>query len=91
LKPPIPPPSEDVMPPIPPPTADFLPPLSLIYDINRLPHYPSERLPIASDPFNYHDVIRRAYILKGPFQPYVHEFKKRLIGGRDQIFKCVWF
>jgi hypothetical protein len=33
-------------------------------------------LPIVSYPINDQDAVRRAYIMKGPFQPYAHEFKK---------------
>jgi hypothetical protein len=40
---------------------------------------PAERLPIVSYPVNDHDVVRRAYILKGPFKPYAHEFKKERV------------
>jgi hypothetical protein len=83
--------AEDVLPPIPPPIENVLPPQSPIYDVNRLPYDPGERLPIASYPFNDQDAIRRSYILKGPFQPYAHEFKKRLIGGRERGFNFVWF
>jgi len=86
---------DDILPPIPapipPPTEDVLPPQSPIYDINRLPRDPAERLPIASYPFNDQDAIRRSYILNGPYQPYSHEFKKRAIGGRERGFNCVWF
>ena len=53
---------------LPPPT---------IYDVSRLPHDPGERQPIASYHANDHDAIRRAYILRGPFQPYAHEFPNR--------------
>ena len=69
--------AEDVLPPIPPPIENVLPPQSPIYDVNRLPYDPGERLPIASYPFNDQDAIRRSYILKGPFQPYAQEFKKK--------------
>ena len=86
---------DDILPPIPapipPPTEDVLPPQSPIYDINRLPRDPAEKLPIASYPFNDQDAIRRSYILNGPYQPYSHEFKKRAIGGRERGFNCVWF
>ena len=83
--------AEDVLPPIPPPIENVLPPQSPIYDVNRLPYDPGERLPIASYPFNDQDAIRRSYILNGPYQPYSHEFKKRAIGGRERGFNCVWF
>ena len=36
-----------------------------------------ERLPIASYNVNDQNAIRRAYILKGPFQPYAHDFEKK--------------
>ena len=55
----------------PPPTSK--PPA---YDINRLPYDPGERLPIASYNANDQDAVRRAYILRGPFQLYAHEFQK---------------
>ena len=35
-----------------------------VYDINHLPHDPSERLSIASYHINDQEAIRRAYILK---------------------------
>ena len=69
--------AEDVLPPIPPPIENVLPPQSPIYNVNRLPYDPGESLPIASYPFNDQDAIRRSYILKGPFQPYAQEFKKK--------------
>ena len=59
----------DVLPPTPP-----QPPSG--YDVDRLPHDPGERLPIASYHANDQDAVRRAYILRGPFQLYAHEFQK---------------
>jgi hypothetical protein len=58
------------------PMSSALPPPTL-YDVSRLPHDPGERQPIASYHANDHDAIRRAYILRGPFQPYAHEFPNR--------------
>jgi hypothetical protein len=46
-----------------------------LYDVSCLPHDPGERQPIASYHANDHDAIRIAYILRGPFQPYAHEFQ----------------
>jgi hypothetical protein len=40
---------------------------------------------------NDHDAIQRAYILRGPFQPYAYEFPNRKIGDRDRHFNFVWF
>jgi hypothetical protein len=67
------------------------PPPPPVYDVNRLPHDTGEREPIASYHANDHVGIRRAYILRGPFQPYAHEFPNRKIGDRDLHFNFVWF
>ena len=67
------------------------PPPPPVYDINRLPQDPGERLPIASYPVNDQDAVRRAYILKGPLQNYAHSFKGRLIGDRVRQFSPFWF
>jgi hypothetical protein len=48
-------------------------------------------LPIASYHANDQDEVRRAYILRGAFQPYAHEFPKRKIGNRYLNFTCIWF
>ena len=97
---PTPPPSvepvEDVLPSPPPPSppAPSPPPPPLPpsgFDVDHLPHDPGERLPIASYHPNDQDAIRRAYILRGAFQPYAHEFPKRRIGNRDRSFTCIWF
>ena len=62
-----------------------------VYDINRLPQDPGERLPIADYPVNDQDAVRRAYILKGPHQNSEHAFKGRLIGDRVRQFSPFWF
>jgi hypothetical protein len=67
------------------------PPPPTLYDVSRLSHDPGERQPIASYLANDHDAIRRAYILRGPFHPYAHEFPNRKIGDRDHHFNFVWF
>jgi hypothetical protein len=71
--------NEEIVNPMP-----FAPPPSRLYDVSRLQHDPGERQPIASYNANDHDAIRRAYILRGPFQPYAHEFPNRKIGDRDR-------
>jgi hypothetical protein len=78
--------NEEIVDPMP-----YAPPPPTLYDVSRLPHHPGERQPIASYHANDHDAIRRAYILRGPFQPYTHEFPNRKIGDRDRHFNCVWF
>ena len=60
------------------------------YDINRLPHDPRLRLPIASYHVNDRDAIRRLYILGGPFKPISHQFSKRKIGDRDRSCSPLW-
>jgi hypothetical protein len=68
---------EEIVNPTPPPPPPPLPPSAPpTYDVSRLPNDPGERQPIASFHANDHDAIRRAYILRGPFQPYAHEFQK---------------
>ncbi|XP_066320137.1 uncharacterized protein [Miscanthus floridulus] len=62
-----------------------------IYDISRLPLDPGERQPIANYPVNDQDAVRRSYIIKGPFQPYAHQFESRKIGNRDRQFNPMWF
>jgi hypothetical protein len=62
-----------------------------VYDINRLPQDPRERVPITDYPVNDQDAVRRAYILKGPFQDYSQQFNRRLIGGRSRSFNPFWF
>jgi hypothetical protein len=65
------------------------PPPPTLNDVSRLPHDPGKRQPIASYHANDHNAIWRAYILRGPFQPYAYEFSNREIGDRDHHF--VWF
>jgi hypothetical protein len=78
--------NEEIMNPMP----SALPP-PIVYDVSHLPHDPSEIQPIASYHSNDHDAIRRAYILRGLFQPYVHEFPNRKIGDNDRHFNFMWF
>jgi hypothetical protein len=66
------------------PTPSSMPPP--VYDPDHFPQDPAERLPIVNYPINDQDAVRRAYILKGPFKPYAHDFKKRKSGTRDQAF-----
>jgi len=75
------------MPPNPAPIAQKEP----IYDISRLPLDPGERQPIANYPVNDQDAVRRSYIIKGPFQPYAHQFESRKIRNRDRQFNPMWF
>ncbi|XP_025795015.1 uncharacterized protein LOC112875393 [Panicum hallii] len=78
------------MPPAPPPP---VPEKEPIYDINQLPLDSGERQSIANYPVNDQDSVRRAYIIKGPYQPYAHDFDNdsRKIGGKDRKFNPLWF
>jgi hypothetical protein len=48
-----------------------------VYDPGRPTQDLAERLSIVSYPINDQDDVRRAYILKDPFKPYAHNFKKK--------------
>uniref|UniRef100_J3ME38 DUF4371 domain-containing protein n=1 Tax=Oryza brachyantha TaxID=4533 RepID=J3ME38_ORYBR len=52
-----------------------------IYDVNRIEGDPRLSIPITSYPINEQDVVRRAYILKGLWQQYSHDFPTRVIYG----------
>ncbi|XP_062188865.1 uncharacterized protein LOC133892160 [Phragmites australis] len=54
---------------------------SPICDVDRLEHDPGLRVPIASYNVNDQNAIRREYILKGPCQPYAHDYPTRNIYG----------
>ena len=71
---------------VPPPPRPQPPSAQPVYDINRLPHDPGERRPILNYLVNDEDAIRRAYIIKGPFKPFAHDFSKRKISDRDRGF-----
>ncbi|EAZ16235.1 hypothetical protein OsJ_31687 [Oryza sativa Japonica Group] len=60
-----------------------------IYDVNRLESDPGLRLPISSYPANDQDSVRRAYILKGPWQKYSHQFPAKNIYGKQRQFSFV--
>jgi hypothetical protein len=47
-------------------------------------------VPFLKYPVNDLDAIRRAYIIKGPFKPFAHDFSKRKISGKDRGFNYCW-
>jgi hypothetical protein len=61
------------------------------YDAHFCPHDPGERIPISSYDVNIQDDVRRGYILKGPCQPYEHDFTTTKKKGKNRHFSCVWF
>jgi len=75
---------------VPPPPRPQPPSAQPVYDINRLPHDPGERRPIRSYPVKDQDAIRRAYITKGPFKPFAHDFPKTWISGQNRQFNFCW-
>jgi hypothetical protein len=62
-------------------------------NVNTMPSCPppGDRQPIASYPVNDQDTIRKAYIIRGPFKPYAHDFESRRIGNMDRQFSPIWF
>ena len=88
--PPQPPPAPEDVSPVLPPSPPRLAPPPPIYDPDCLPQDPANRLPILSYPTNDQDAVRRAYIIKGPFKPFAHQFKKRKIGTRYRSFNPIW-
>lgn len=62
-----------------------------IIDLNDLPSDPYDRPPIASYHPNQIDDIRRAYLVKGAFQPRCHKFPFRDFYGKKRRFVVSWF
>ncbi|XP_022033097.1 zinc finger MYM-type protein 1-like [Helianthus annuus] len=62
-----------------------------INDLNDLPSDPYDRPHIASYHPNQIDDIRRAYLVKGAFQPRSHEFPFKHYYGKKGRFVVTWF
>ena len=60
-----------------------------ICDIDRLEHDLGLRVPIASYNVNDQNAVRRGFILKGPCQPYAHDYPTRNIYGKDRRFSII--
>uniref|UniRef100_A0A5B7B014 Putative zinc finger MYM-type protein 1-like n=1 Tax=Davidia involucrata TaxID=16924 RepID=A0A5B7B014_DAVIN len=60
-------------------------------DLKDLPADPGLRQKISYYHPNDQDEIRRAYLQKGPCQPYHHKFSQRNIGGVMRRFNPFWF
>ena len=60
-------------------------------DLSSLPVDPAERPSIEFYHVNQRDEIRRAYLLKGPFQPQDHTFPQRVFGNKNRKFNKSWF
>ena len=53
-------------------------------DTNALERDPGLRLPITAYPVNCRDDVRRAYIIMGPCQPKLKEYKPTLTGKQNR-------
>jgi hypothetical protein len=60
-------------------------------DLNTLKRDPAERQKISSYHPNDRNEIRRAYLMKGPFQPMLKSFPQRNIGGKMRKFNPQWY
>lgn len=49
------------------------------------------RVPIQNYDVNVRDVIRRAYVQKGPCQPRIHAFPSTRMGNKDRRFCVSWY
>ncbi|XP_023754954.1 uncharacterized protein LOC111903409 [Lactuca sativa] len=74
--------------PQPQPQLHHIPPS---FDINNIPSDLTDRPRITSYHPNQRDEIRRAYWIKGPSQPKVHDFPSIKIGGKNRRFVKEWF
>ncbi|XP_023742589.1 uncharacterized protein LOC111890735 [Lactuca sativa] len=60
-------------------------------DLNTLERDPSLRIQIYDYPVNQQDIIRRAYINRGPFQPILSTYPKSGPEDHKRSFQCSWF
>jgi len=63
------------------------------FNLSTLKFGPGERTPILNYHPNHYDVIRRASLVNGPFQPYLemHEYPQTSISGSMHRFNHEWF
>ena len=57
----------------------------LVYDVELLPHDPEKRINIIDYPSNQRNKIRRAYILKNPYQQKLITSLKLMLEGRASV------
>ncbi|XP_015167176.1 zinc finger MYM-type protein 1-like [Solanum tuberosum] len=62
-----------------------------ILGVGSLKRDPGERKSIFEYDFNIRDVVRRHYILMGPYQPKLRVYPKTTFGTRNLQFNPVWF
>ncbi|KAL4590520.1 hypothetical protein LXL04_003452 [Taraxacum kok-saghyz] len=68
------------------PQSNFIPPMSTEIDSNDIPWDPYDRKKIEDYHPNERDIIRRKYLAKGPCQPKIDIYPKRLFGKRGRRF-----
>ncbi|XP_022856489.1 zinc finger MYM-type protein 1-like, partial [Olea europaea var. sylvestris] len=61
------------------------------FNVDDLVSDPGKRSPIESYDPNIRDVVRMAYLEKGPYQPYEHDFPRRPMGNDNRCFRKEWF
>ncbi|XP_022861605.1 zinc finger MYM-type protein 1-like [Olea europaea var. sylvestris] len=61
------------------------------FDIKKLPTDPGLRILILDYNANIRDEVRKAYMLKGPYQPQDHDFPKRQFEVTIRRFNPSWF
>ncbi|XP_049390026.1 uncharacterized protein LOC125854492 [Solanum stenotomum] len=62
-----------------------------ILGVGSLKRDPGERKPIFEYDFNIRDVVRRHYILMGPYQPKLRVYPKTTFGTSNRQFNPEWF
>ncbi|XP_050376814.1 uncharacterized protein LOC126794199 [Argentina anserina] len=60
-------------------------------DFTSLQRDPGLRQPIGQYPFKFRDNVRRAYVVLGPYQPYLSSYPSSWDGGQGRRFCHKWF
>ncbi|XP_074318948.1 uncharacterized protein LOC141655799 [Silene latifolia] len=61
------------------------------YNVTLLERDPGKRRAIGMYPLNEQDNIRRAYVVHGPYQPYLREYPCTQHGNQGRMFSHKWF
>ncbi|KAK9668541.1 hypothetical protein RND81_13G067900 [Saponaria officinalis] len=61
------------------------------YNITSLERDPGKRRAIGIYPLNEQDNVRRAYVVLGPYQPYINDYPCTQHGNQGQKFSHRWF
>jgi hypothetical protein len=60
-------------------------------NVGELPTDPALRIQIDEFDIGDRDVVRRAYLQRGPHQPQLREFPTSVIGGKSRRFNALWY